>query len=125
MSDKLKYLGYTGTVEYSAEDKCFYGKVEGMSKDVITYEGSSAEELENDFKAGVDAYLETCKAKGKEPRKPYSGQLNVRIQPALHELIADYAALSGSTINSVINFALGEFSKADRDKVVRTLKKAH
>ena len=35
----LKYKGYTGSVEYSEDDKCLFGKVQGMSKDSITYEG--------------------------------------------------------------------------------------
>ena len=41
----LKYKGYTGSVEYSEDDKCLFGKVQGMSKDSITYEGSTVEEL--------------------------------------------------------------------------------
>ena len=36
----LKYKGYTGSVEYSEEDNCLYGKVQGMSKHAITYEGN-------------------------------------------------------------------------------------
>ena len=41
----LKYKGYTGSVEYSEDDKCLFGKVQGMSKDSIMYEGSTVEEL--------------------------------------------------------------------------------
>lgn len=26
----LKYKGYTGTVDYSEEDNCLYGKVKGL-----------------------------------------------------------------------------------------------
>ena len=33
----LKYKGYTGSVEYSEEDKCLFGKVLGMEKDHITF----------------------------------------------------------------------------------------
>ena len=46
----LKYKGYTGSVEYSEDDKCLFGKVQGMSKDSITYEGSTVEELTADSK---------------------------------------------------------------------------
>ena len=37
----LKYKGYTGSVEYSEDDKCLFGKVQGMAKDNITYEGAT------------------------------------------------------------------------------------
>ena len=35
----LNYKGYTGSVEFSQEDNCLYGKVLGMKKDCISYEG--------------------------------------------------------------------------------------
>ncbi len=41
----LKYKGYVGSVEYSEEDNCLFGKVIGMSKDCITYEGTTIDEL--------------------------------------------------------------------------------
>ena len=60
----LKYKGYTGSVEYSEEDKCLFGKVQGMAKDSITYEGSTVEELTKDFEEAVDDYLALCEEKG-------------------------------------------------------------
>ena len=54
----LIYKGYSGTVEYSEEDECLFGKVIGMNKDVISYEGNTVEELKADFEAGIDLYLE-------------------------------------------------------------------
>ena len=30
--DYLKYKGYIGSIEYSKEDKCFFGKVLGMKR---------------------------------------------------------------------------------------------
>ena len=37
MSNKIEYNGYIGTVEYSQEDKCFFGKLE-MINDLVTFE---------------------------------------------------------------------------------------
>ena len=45
----LKYKGYSGTVEYSEEDNCLFGKVIGMNKNIITYEGKTVEELKADL----------------------------------------------------------------------------
>ena len=36
---QLKYKGYAGSVEYNEEDNCLFGKVLGLKKDCITYEG--------------------------------------------------------------------------------------
>ncbi|MDD6025249.1 MAG: type II toxin-antitoxin system HicB family antitoxin, partial [bacterium] len=35
----LKYKGYTGSVEYSDEDKCLFGKIQGLHGTLISYEG--------------------------------------------------------------------------------------
>jgi predicted HicB family RNase H-like nuclease len=74
--DTLEYKGYHGSIEYSKEDKCLFGKVLGMTKDLILYEGNTVEELENDFKAAIDSYLEGCEELGIKPQKSYNGVLN-------------------------------------------------
>ena len=43
--DYLEYKGYKGSVEYSREDNCLVGKVQGMGKDLISYEGQTLDEL--------------------------------------------------------------------------------
>jgi predicted HicB family RNase H-like nuclease len=59
-----------------------------------------------DFEAGVDSYLEGCKADGVEPAKPYSGRLNLRMSSELHSRLAAFVASSGTTINDFINKAI-------------------
>ena len=104
--DYLEYKGYKGSVEYSKEDNCLFGKVQGMSKALILYEGQTLEELRKDFEAGVDSYLEGCKADGVVPAKPYSGRLNLRMSSELHSRVAAFVAASGTTINDFINRAI-------------------
>lgn len=58
--DNLEYKGYYGPVEYSKADNGLFGKVLGMTKNSITYEGITLDELKSDFEAGVDSYLEGC-----------------------------------------------------------------
>ena len=65
--DYLKYKGYMGSIEYSKENKCFFGKVLGMKKALISYEGQTHDELRRDFEDGVDCYIEYCKAEGVTP----------------------------------------------------------
>jgi predicted HicB family RNase H-like nuclease len=40
MSNLLSYKNYNGTVEYSKEDGCLFGKVVGI-KSLLSYEGDS------------------------------------------------------------------------------------
>jgi predicted HicB family RNase H-like nuclease len=98
----LKYKGYSGTVEYSEEDNCLYGKVIGMNKNGITYEGKTVEELKADFESGINLYLESCTERGMKPQKPYSGSLNIRIPSDLHSKLALKAHLTGRSINAII-----------------------
>ena len=104
--DFLEYKGYKGSVEYSKEDNCLCGKVQGMSKALILYEGQTLDELRRDFEAGVDSYIEGCMADGKEPDKPYSGRLNLRMSSELHSRVAHFASATGTTINDFINKAI-------------------
>ena len=94
----LKYKGYTGSVEYSEEDKCLFGKVQGMMRDGITYEGETFEKLTKDFEGAIDDYLQMCEEKGITPRKPYTGVLNVRLSPEMHSGAAMAASKEDITI---------------------------
>lgn len=83
----MEYKGYVGSVEFSQEDELFFGKVQGL-RTLISYEGSNATELVNDFHDAVDDYLKLCEDEEKEPEKAYKGSFNVRISPELHKRIA-------------------------------------
>lgn len=105
MSNILKYKEYIGTVEYSSEDDCLYGKVIGLN-DSITFEGSSIDELKADFHNAVDDYLELCAEQGKEPEKAYKGTFNVRIKPELHKKAVLLASEQGKTLNTIVEEAI-------------------
>ncbi|MDR2147003.1 MAG: type II toxin-antitoxin system HicB family antitoxin [Tannerella sp.] len=101
--ERLEYNGYSGSIEYSKADNCFFGKVLGLGKETrITYEGETASELYEDFKGSIDFYLEFCKEKGIKPKKPYSGILNIRIPSEIHRKIAMLAKDKQVSINSII-----------------------
>lgn len=51
--DYLEYKGYKGSVEYSKDDNCLFGKVQGLSKELISYEGQTLDELRKDFEEGI------------------------------------------------------------------------
>ena len=60
----LEYKGFVGSVEYSASDGCYYGKVLGV-RALISYEGMNTEELEKDFRRAVEDYLALCEAESR------------------------------------------------------------
>jgi predicted HicB family RNase H-like nuclease len=100
--NKLYYKDYYGSIEFSEQDNCLYGRVLGMPKDLISYEGNTAAELYEDFKGAVDDYLALCEKNGQKPRKSYSGTLNIRIPSDIHSQVAMVAASKGTSINSFI-----------------------
>ncbi len=65
--EQLHYKGYTGSVEYSDEDGCYFGTVLGLDKDLILYEGDDLAALQSDFEAGIESYLAGCAAEGLTP----------------------------------------------------------
>jgi predicted HicB family RNase H-like nuclease len=97
----LKYKGYTGYVVFDDEARIFHGEVAAI-KAVITFQGTTVDEIEQAFKDSVDDYLDWCKERGKEPEKPYSGKLNLRMPPDLYVKVVAQAAQEGLSINSYI-----------------------
>ena len=105
MKDKMKYKGFIGSVHYAAEDRTFYGKVEGVN-DLITFEGSTVDELEDGFKYMVDEHIKDCLRKNIPIEKSYKGNLNIRLSPDLHKKAAYNAAMKGVSLNQYINNAI-------------------
>ncbi len=107
MSNVIEYKNYIGSVEYSNEDKCFFGKLE-MIDDLVTFEATNVEELESNFKQSVDDYINTCAELGREPQKAYKGVFNVRIDPDLHRKIYKKALKEHISLNAFIGKTLSE-----------------
>ena len=97
----INYKGSIGQVEFDAENHIFTGSVIN-TRTVITFQGSSVDEIEKEFKASVDDYLEWCKDDGIEPEKPYSGNFTVRFTPELHQRLAVGAKALGISINGFV-----------------------
>ncbi len=105
MKNVLNYKNYIGTVEFSEEDKVFFGKVIGIT-DSISFEGDTVESLIEDFHAAVDEYLEFCRENRKEPQQQYKGSFNVRIAPELHRRASLDAMAKNMSLNSYVEEAI-------------------
>lgn len=104
MSNKqhFSYKSYTGSIEFSTEDMCLFGKVQ-MIQDLIMYDGETLEELKVSFESAVDEYLEMCVEEDKCPDKPCSGTFNVRMSEQMHRQCIHESNLLGLSLNAFIS----------------------
>jgi len=99
VNNTLTYKGYTAIVGFSAEDECLVGHIAGIN-DIIGFHADSVDEIRKVFKETVDDYLASCVKIGREPNKPYSGKVTLRLPPGLHAQLAIQAEANGSSLNS-------------------------
>ena len=75
---------------------------------IATFEATETRELRREFERSVDEYLRWCEEDGVEPRKPFSGKLNVRLGSELHASVVTAAKAEQVSINSWIVGVLRE-----------------
>ena len=101
----LEYKGYVGEVNFDSDAHLFHGEVIN-TRDVITFQGITVEELEKAFIESIDDYISWCTEEGVNPEKPYSGKFNLRISPNLHKDVAITARKLNLSINSFVEKAI-------------------
>lgn len=97
----MNYKGYTGYAEYDDSARVFHGEVVD-TRDVITFQGTTVEEIEQAFRESVDDYLDFCEQRGEPPDRPFSGRLMVRLPPDLHRRLFILARREGKSLNQLI-----------------------
>lgn len=97
----MTYKGYEGMVEFDEDARIFHGEVIN-TRDVITFQGSSVDELEKAFKDSVDDYLRLCEKQNRKPERPFSGRLLIRMDVELHSKLFRAAASKGKSLNTYI-----------------------
>ncbi len=68
----MTYKGYAARIEYSDEDACFIGRLEGM-RDGIGFQGDTVDGLRAAFREAVEDYLETCRKLGRPAQGACAG----------------------------------------------------
>lgn len=101
----MEYKGYIGKVEIDDEAGILYGEVINV-RDVITFEGSSVDEIQEAFHESVDDYLEFCTKRGESPEKPFSGKFVLRLPAELHRKAYIQAKLKDKSLNSWVTEVL-------------------
>lgn len=102
----MNYRGYSGSVEFDSRDRVFHGRILGITADIVTFRGTSVDELEKDFQRAVDDYLDLCAEDGVEPQRPYSGRFVLRLEPATHGRVTAAARTAKCSMNRWIAEAI-------------------
>lgn len=119
----LSYKGFYGSVNFSAADDVFYGKVEGV-QDLVSFEGATVKELKQDFQKAVEDYILFCKKNGNPLQKSLLGSFNIRIKPDIHQRAAIVALQKNISLNQLVQQAIErELSLVDEDAEVYSSKR--
>ncbi|MCY4551073.1 MAG: type II toxin-antitoxin system HicB family antitoxin [Defluviicoccus sp.] len=103
----MEYRGYIAQVEFDDSVGRLHGRVVNSGAyPIATFEAVDVDGLRREFRRSIDEYLASCREDGVEPRRPFSGKLNVRLGPDLHQRVARLAAESGMSLNGWIRQAL-------------------
>ena len=112
----LSYKGFYGSVNFSAADEVFYGKVEGVH-DLVSFEGATVKELKQDFQKAVEDYILFCKKRGNPVQKSLMGSFNIRIKPDIHQRAAIVALQKNISLNQLVQQAIErELSLVEENK---------
>ena len=103
----MKYKGYIGEVKYDDRDKILHGRVINIARDIITFEGSTVDEIERDFREAIDDYIEFKTERGETSEEPISsGKFSLRIPAELHSSAIEEAARRNISLNKLIEQAI-------------------
>ena len=101
----LRHKDYLATIELDSDAGIFHGEVIN-TRAVLTFHGSSLDELKSAFADTIADYEDWCRERGKEPERPYSGSLTLRMPPELHRRVAEAAVRAGKSLNRFIKETL-------------------
>lgn len=98
----MESKGYIGVTECDEEAAIIHGEVIN-TRDFVTFQGASIAEVKKAFYESADDFLASCKARGEDPDKPFSGQFVTRVSPSLHRQASLAAAISSKSLNAWVS----------------------
>lgn len=67
---RLVHRGYEASAVVDPSDGYLQGMVEGLERDLLSFDGDDIAELAANFKTVIDEYLDDCAERGVEAEKP-------------------------------------------------------
>ncbi|MBF0233770.1 MAG: type II toxin-antitoxin system HicB family antitoxin [Desulfamplus sp.] len=98
MMNTMEIEDYQAIIQYDPEIEMFRGEFIGLNGGADFY-AKDIEGLRKEGKISLNAFLDMCREDGVEPRKEYSGNFHLQIQPGLHAEIAARAVAAGKSMN--------------------------
>ncbi len=98
----IQHKGYVGVFEFDPSIDAFHGEVMN-TRDVITFQGRSVDELRAAMQSSVEDCLDMCAEDGVNPEKPFSGKFQFRGPPELHRRLAEVAKRRGLSMNALVH----------------------
>ena len=111
----MEYNGYHAVVTFDEELAILHGEVID-TRDVITFQGKSVDELEQAFRTSVEEYLKICEERGRVPDRPFSGRVVLRMEPETHRAVAGAARVSRTSLNSWVLEAIDRHLPSDEEE---------
>lgn len=105
MINTLKIGGYQAVVTFDPELKLFRGEFVELNGGADFY-GESVKKLASEGARSLKIFLDICQERGIEPRREFSGKLQVRLPKQLHAAAAATAAARGISLNRLIEEAV-------------------
>ncbi len=103
----MKHDGFVAMVDLDEDAGVFHGRTINTLA-MLTFESDTVAGLQQAFADTIDDYRNWCRERGKEPEKPYSGNLSLQIPPDLHRRIVEKAIEVNMTIDQFIKDRLEE-----------------
>jgi predicted HicB family RNase H-like nuclease len=94
----MTFKGYTARVDIDARDNLLVGHLLGV-RDIVGFHAEDVAGLRSAFEEAVTDYLDACAKVGKQPEKPASGKLMLRVAPEIHSAALIAAQASGVSLN--------------------------
>ena len=101
----LEIDGHKAVIQFDREIGMFRGEFLGLTGGADFY-ADSVEGLKREGAVSLRVFLETCRERGIEPFRSFSGKFNVRIPGELHAEAVQAAAARGVSLNDLVREAL-------------------
>ncbi len=87
-------------VEFDDSVGRLHGRVVNSAYPIATFEATDVDGIRREFERSIDEYLASCREDDVEPKKPFSGTLNLRLGPDLHQRAALSAGAHGHPLRT-------------------------
>ena len=95
----LKYKDYHAWIAFDPSADAFHGHVIGI-QDVIDFYGRTPDELRQEFKHSVEAYLAWGAEEGTPPEQIWLGKPTIRVDEDMRRRLTVVAAASEESVNA-------------------------